>query len=142
MYLQRHAYSSMLSSCPLAIRRKSNSSHLCPKYASETIFFGGAPNANFPTLQGGTPTWSLRSLTVFLADYFRRHGNKANFQRRSLVSLTALIMMMNVSEMACLMLVLFRHIIVYIIVPYHVQTLPRAVILFPHILLSETLKYR
>ena len=41
MYLKRHAQSSMLSSCPIAIWRKSYSSNLCSKYhASETFFFG------------------------------------------------------------------------------------------------------
>ena len=64
--------------------------------------------------EGGTPTWSLRSLAVILADYFRRHGNIGHFQRRSLI------IMMNISETACMLnvIVFFRHTVVYIIVPY------------------------
>ena len=115
MYLKRQR--SILSSCPLAIWRKSYSSNLCPKYASKTVFSGSKCKFSLPW-DGGTPTWSLRSLAVLFADYFRRHGNIGHFQRRSLI------MMMNISEKACLMLVFFSAYCRYIIVPYHAQTLP------------------
>ena len=68
-----------VSSCPLAIWRKSYSSHLCPKYASETVFFG-LQMQSFPALGGGHPhlvaslprrllseTWKYRSFPEALA---------------------------------------------------------------------------
>ena len=171
MYLKRHASRLILSSCPLVIWRKSYSSNLCPKHASETVFSllweEGHPslpphprlsphsvtslprigdmeiqvisrgalslmfsslnimmnvsetaclkldvivlppcyleeiksysNSLCPNMQsfpcpgrGMTPppppppACSFRSLTVLLADYFRRHGNIRHYHRRSL----------------------------------------------------------
>ena len=59
----------MLSSCPLAIWRKSYSSNLYPKYASETVCFFRAPNAKFSLpWEGGhpPPARSLCSFAVLL----------------------------------------------------------------------------
>ena len=108
----------MLSSCPLAIWRKSYSSHLCPKYASETVFW--APNANFPCPGRGAPP-----LGRFAPSQFSSQITFGDMEISVIFRGTrSLIMMMNVSEMACLMLVFCRHTVVYIIVLYHAQTLP------------------
>ena len=87
--------------------------------------FFRAPNAKFfltwegeqphPDPPPPPPAWSLRSLAVLPADYFRRHGNICHFHRRLLALLArSLIIMINVSKTACLKLDV-------ILLPMHVQ---------------------
>ena len=112
----------MLSSFPLAIWMKSYSSNLCPKYASETVF-SGSKCKMFPAQGGGHPhtsTWLFRSLAVLLSEIWKY----TSFQEALGRFARSLIMMMNISETACLMWVFWRHTVVYIIVPYHAQILP------------------
>ena len=65
MYLKRHAQSSMLSSCPLAIWRKLYSSNLCSKYMHQKLFFR-AQNEKFSLpWKGDTPSQTLPPLGRF-----------------------------------------------------------------------------
>ena len=82
MYLKRHAQSSMLSSCPLAIWRKSYSSNLCSKYMHQKLFCR-AQNAKFSLPWEGDPSQTLPPLGRFAHSqfssqitfgWFRRHG--------------------------------------------------------------------
>ena len=81
-----------ISSCPLAIWRKSFSSHLCSKYMHQKLFFFPAQNAKFSLPLEGTPHRpSPRSVASLTRNFlFRRHGISmmeiGHFQRRSLAN--------------------------------------------------------
>ena len=84
MYLKRHAQSSMLSSCPLAIWRKSYSSNLCSKYMHQKLFFR-AQNAKFSLpWEGDTPFQTLPQLGRFAHSQFSSQITFGGFRRQGI----------------------------------------------------------